>query len=986
MILKNSCSRPLEMHHVRSRQLRAGVTGARGATATTRTLRSKTRAVASALLLRPEWRGHLKPKSFLRAVEAADVAPELPGKRVRDAFLAAADDDDQAAEAVFRAVINSMIGPASKHLPRIGEMRGSNDEDELMAELRRLKEACSGTRRAPASPPPLMVLIVDLNGVFGETLGLVILRMACRMTYLESVRVQARMPLCRLFCDNTRTGSFLDESELEEMAVRRKDAAAAINVGDLHERLDDALTAAEKAFKHSRDEAIGLLQDVICDVQTRGDGLPEKVVKPAMKAISMHAFLHMPLEALGGLLDSDQLDRLLVAQCDAAYLAWLAGGWRASPDARLIRGFASLVRGQVAEAVRDVSSAVSSDHDWALSELKKVASTILSQARQGLPPCFGVWRRCEANVERLPSPRIAPAYCQAEGCMYVFGGVRPDSTFGIGNLSSSYLSIINVTLGVITPEGPTSDLWRYTFGDNRWTLLQSKGASPPPRGFGLLTYNDGALYLHGGRVTWSSAPDPYDDVWRFVLSEERWEPIAGHHPSLRSAGPHGVHENGWCIFDPDKGEPRLRRFDFELAEWSILAPTSPVPRVDTDLASASGWLTEGSLWVFMVEADTDIDTHNKETRLWEVKLSRDSCSWQAHTLAGRSTTSPRFEGSLPTPCAESSACFDPESRKGYIFGGWTHDLLSFAAQPDGTLCQLTGRYFSVVVEVDVDAHVIRAIEPALAGSGGPNPRGYAGIGACSGKLTVFGGYTTFSKTKGIFSQVKTCTDYWECRLINADEAMLADPMHSLNKNMATLTTVNFFDVYESLRVAVLRDMTLRKIISDECEPRPGALVGVMHGSDCSPLSEGEFYAPGHLRWMPRDAILERLPGLQQWEPDVYKDLHRIDTQSRATLLFLADFREQPVPSQLPYQAWLGWFGRWHPNGIYISEHALAKGELKLSAEETAPPENADLFEVRGVRKILAATVGTLAHDHPSGHLPLIGFVFRSAVERKNTHV
>jgi hypothetical protein len=605
-----------------------------------------------------------------------------------------------------------------------------------------------------------------------------------------------------------------------------------------------------------------------------------------------------------------------------------------------------MLRGNLAEAVLELSGAVSSDHDWVLSRFQTVATRALERARREQPPRFGLWRRCEAERELLPSPRIAPACCQLDSCMYVFGGVCPEfACGGCGELGTTYLSVINTALGVATPDAPLADLWCYTFHNHKWIALESKDAAPPPRGFGLLTHYDGALYLCGGRVTWSSASASYTDLWRYVLVEHRWERIAGDHPSLRSAGPHGTHGNGWCICDTGGGQPKVRRFDFESAGWSILAPTtSAVPQANSDLPSASGWLVGDSLWVYMVEAQTTV--HAAESRLWEVKLSRGSCFWQPHTLAGQSTTCPRFKGSVSFPCAESSACFDYESCKGYIFGGWTHDLMSFAATPDGTASLLHGRYFNVVIEVDIDTQVIRTVETALAGMSGPSPRGFAGIAACGGRLTVFGGYTTFSKAAGRFVSVRTCSDYWVCRVLSADETKLADPTDSLNRNMATITTVNYADVSTSLRVAVLRDERLRKRISELCEPLPGALLGVMTGSGGAPLSEEEFYAAGHLRWMPREAILEHLPDLKRRYRDVYDSLFEATNYTvKATVLYVADYSEHGR-LKVPYEAWATWFGRWKPNTLYLSEKALASGELKLSAEETAPPVS-DVVKIIG---------------------------------------
>ena len=226
-------------------------------------------------------------------------------------------------------MINSMVGPVRQYFPRT---KGHDDyDDELL--LRELKREVEEASLGRPSTLPLGALISDLDRVFGDQLGMLILRTACRMENLASVRLQARMPLGKLFCDNPWV--FIDDDE-EEMAVRRKDFAASIDVSRLRERLEQAVARADKLCERSRDKALSSLQGVLTDALAHGNSLPEEAVKPAMKAVAMRALLHLPLEALPGCLTADQVGSLLSAQHDAAYLAWLAGGWRASPDARFI--------------------------------------------------------------------------------------------------------------------------------------------------------------------------------------------------------------------------------------------------------------------------------------------------------------------------------------------------------------------------------------------------------------------------------------------------------------------------------------------------------------------------------------------------------------------------------------------------------------------------------------------------------------------------
>ena len=100
-----------------------------------------------------------------------------------------------------------------------------------------------------------------------------------------------------------------------------------------------------------------------------------------------------------------------------------------------------------------------------------------------------------------------------------------------------------------------------------------------------------------------------------------------------------------------------------------------------------------------------------------------------------------------------------------------------------------------------------------------------------------------------------------------------------------------------------------------------------------PLSEEEFYAPGHLRWMSREAILKFLPDLQQDHEEEYNTLFEVNPESHATVFFLADHREmiaqKGTPACVTYEVSATWFGRWQPDGLYVWH--TPEGDIKLAS-------------------------------------------------------
>ena len=110
-------------------------------------------------------------------------------------------------------------------------------------------------------------------------------------------------------------------------------------------------------------------------------------------------------------------------QMYASIVAYFRDGWRHSGDAVGLRGIAQFLRGNLAEAVKDISSALKmKQRKWLMyDQLYKLACTFLERSRARVPPVFGNWLPLTKSG---CGDRYASAHTQCGKLLYVFGGLQ----------------------------------------------------------------------------------------------------------------------------------------------------------------------------------------------------------------------------------------------------------------------------------------------------------------------------------------------------------------------------------------------------------------------------------------------------------------------------------------------------------------------------------------------------------------------------------
>ncbi len=363
------------------------------------------------------------------------------------------------------------------------------------------------------------------------------------------------------------------------------------------------------------------------------------------------------------------------------------------------------------------------------------------------------------------------------------------------------------------------------------------GPWPSGRGMACLAHAGDALYLCGGRTSWHVDPNAPGqsfprDMWRFDLATRTWTEVAiatGLGPRLRSTCAHGIVDDVWFVVDPLEEYPSKRPkttvqcFDLRAKRW-LSVPSKRVIKYSPDAApcvtslfgkvtqptftygknatQTSGWLdgARDTLYVFGATCPpkhNDVDL--QQAGLWALSGLRQAARalrgaaksvgkrlrWRNYLFRPNTvhTWRDHLIGTMPAPVSEASCCFDPVTRKAYVFGGWNHDMYTMGCGRLAQGCMNSGKYYGTLHEIDMDHQIVRVIEnwgkSPTATVLGPSRRGYPTLGAWTpppaphegeakdGKpgnttLVCGFGYTSFDKTKGQFSSIDGHRDVWTC--------------------------------------------------------------------------------------------------------------------------------------------------------------------------------------------------------------------------------
>ena len=560
---------------------------------------------------------------------------------------------------------------------------------------------------------------------------------------------------------------------------------------------------------------------------------------------------------------------------------------------------------------------------------------------------------------------------------------------------------------------PLSDMWRFDIGTGVWTCVAA------PRG----AHAGGS----GGEHVASVSPQPHAMVgnhWyivepttsghtstedtrlvlrRYSVSENRWDVVGrgGVVPSdtkasIReklkrqrqrrqkgggggggtgrrgggAAGGGGGASGEYVIGDGHNGEP---------------------PNLTQNLC---GWFQDGRMYVWGVRT-TDV-SGGKPATLHYVDV--ETGQWGAFAL-GRTADSeslPCLTGSTMHTFVEGGACFDPVSRKAYIYGGWNEDYYFIEADARGrhdAPRMLSGRYYGSLLEISIDNMLLRAVEGAATSKGksnnqnlrtgsvggSPGLRGFAFVaahtwenaapgeagaeaaGGRQSRVVVGGGYTTFNDESRAYEGVKTLGDVHMCNLFEEGtiEGKAVDALggrHSTNPNHATVRRFNLTDIYEAARFHLVKNMEVRRQVSG-MHPvgRRGALVGRLLATDVatgeiSTVQPQQFY--DRLEWHTAAEVEARFPNMKDGDPDTTAQTWAyFDTQDPCThvLVFYVasednDIRQMPAHDReqllggrngkLPGdKIFVGYYGRYNPHGVYYNrEETVAQGRFVVSTE------------------------------------------------------
>ena len=164
------------------------------------------------------------------------------------------------------------------------------------------------------------------------------------------------------------------------------------------------------------------------------------------------------------------------------------------------------------------------------------------------------------------------------------------------------------------------------------------------------------------------------------------------------------------------------------------------------------------------------------------KIPKKKMFWRNFLFRPSQETAKHMGGTMPFPTSESSCCFDPVTRKAYVYGGWNHDVYTMGVSKRGQIHLNTGKYYGTLHEIDMDVQMIRCVEnngeAPTATVLGPGRRGYVTMGVWTpvedGKgtskdrkdtvLMCGFGYSSWDADKGSFGGLQGKRDVWTCEI------------------------------------------------------------------------------------------------------------------------------------------------------------------------------------------------------------------------------
>lgn len=613
--------------------------------------------------------------------------------------------------------------------------------------------------------------------------------------------------------------------------------------------------------------------------------------------------------------------QLQVLQLAAAFVAHSTnGGWAKSPEAYAIRGVAQFLRGNLAAACTDLSSslAIGCNH-WSDTAYQSLAATMLQTSRRGEDPCLGLW--CPLD-HASASQRFAAACCRHGSKLFVFGGLQPNDN------RSHLLSPIVHAIHHAVDDSMISlcDLVTFDLDSGNSELLhgdRGSGRKPPGRGHAHMVIYEGSLWLAGGRQSYFRLAPALEDMWRFDLEYRRWKRIAGKHIKACSV-PHCVWSGSWWFVIPEGNGPMatVSRFAFESRTWQHHVKVAGSSPSFAD-HPATGWLQSGRLfcWARMAEEDA----WNMTAPLHVLDL--EARCWSLLSVLG--LRGEPFSGAVCPIFSEAASDYDEESQRAYVYGGW-HDNLNLPTVSDAcTPVLLMGRYSGILLEVDVSAMRLRAVEPSGQRTG-PGFRALPAFAAHAGKIAVLGGYTTLNPVESYYDGIRLTTQGWMCRMRGGDSSQF-DPIDVANSSRRCVVQVSEADIAENARRAVFHSDDLRRQLGEMTPAdRRGVVAVLLVRADGAMPSVSDVFSEA--AWHSVEELDTRYPSWRS-EEHVWHDVQTYDPVAHILVAFILEV------DGLHRFVSTARFARWRPGAMFCNEEELLKGRVVLSSSSPAPVQS-----------------------------------------------
>ena len=635
-------------------------------------------------------------------------------------------------------------------------------------------------------------------------------------------------------------------------------------------------------------------------------------------------------------------------------------------------------------------------------------------------PCVHSFATAMHRSARSPCERQAAATCQIGSLLFVFGGMRAGLQGGGHTYLRPTLSMFRDIARDDLSAGQQCDI---PLNDLRMMDLQSKSwyhtgptastALPSPRAYAIMAHDSRTtdkLFLFGGRATYHvKSRSVLTDMWKCSVRDGQWSQVKGKHPHIAHLGPHTTYNGGWFILnsagphqakgygrmsgnaagDADLPAVQLLRFDLDKAVWSSAGHQKTAPALAD---STCGWQDGATLFVWGTERVPRLGMSIVGCALWAVDLAgTDNCMvegkedgkwgrWTPYVIIDNSLEDPRqdrcLQGHRGVSWAEGAACFDPITKKAYIFGGWNSDMYGHSVLKEtGTVVTLEGRYYGILVEIDMITSTMRTLESVSATGRetlGPGRRAEVVIGAWTGpdslenidteqpvksRVVVGFGYSTFSLDTGEFGSVSSKHDIWQCTLLSegcsggstAGDAA-SDAVEQPFESGLTLKSYSADELCDLQCTFLQDDVNVRKLMTERCHVGlgSGAFVGDLMTSECAHVDPSDFWTESNLPWLSAEQIFARFPNMKEQCIESYSCITETNPASHFAVLFVFfDKRTMKLPQEMvgsvdrPYGLRNAHFARFTEGHGYINTVITCTGSgerhVAARARSTSPP-------------------------------------------------